>query len=234
MLNDTLVPSGLFADEQHTLRCVWCRSTAEYQRYHDQEWGFPVHSDTRLFEKICLEGFQAGLSWLTILNKREAFRAAFAGFDMDKVAQFDEADEKRLVLDAGIVRHRGKIASTINNARKAKELRAEFGSLAAYFWGFGYVAYSTQVFTAAAGNNDTLFQNVGYSTTDRLFLNCDVFNPFATKHTQIDPNSWFFPGGASIGYGGELRDTTQHTGFTISPGSGTMTGGTIRVYGYRN
>jgi len=136
MLNDTPVPSGLFADEHHTLRCVWCRSTAEYQRYHDQEWGFPVHSDTRLFEKICLEGFQAGLSWLTILNKREAFRAAFAGFDMDKVAQFDEADEKRLVLDAGIVRHRGKIASTINNARKAQELRFEFGSLAAYFWGF--------------------------------------------------------------------------------------------------
>ncbi len=136
MLNDTPVPGGLFADEQHTLRCVWCRSTPEYQRYHDQEWGFPVHSDTRLFEKICLEGFQAGLSWLTILNKREAFRTAFAGFDIDAVAAFTEADEKRLVLDAGIVRHSGKIASTINNAKRAQELRAEFGSLAAYFWRF--------------------------------------------------------------------------------------------------
>lgn len=136
MLNDTAAPNGLFSDEQHTARCVWCRSTSEYQRYHDQEWGFPVHSDTRLFEKICLEGFQAGLSWLTILNKRESFRAAFAGFDMDKVAAFDDSDVTRLVLDAGIVRHRGKIVSTINNAQKAIELRKEFGSLAAYFWRF--------------------------------------------------------------------------------------------------
>ncbi|OYU44874.1 MAG: DNA-3-methyladenine glycosylase I [Burkholderiales bacterium PBB4] len=140
MSDDTLpplaAPTGLFADDAHTVRCVWCRATPAYQQYHDHEWGFPVASDTRLFEKICLEGFQAGLSWLTILNKREAFRAAFAGFDMDKVAAFDEADEKRLVLDAGIVRHRGKIVSTINNAKKAKELRAEFGSLAAYFWRF--------------------------------------------------------------------------------------------------
>ncbi len=92
--------------------------------------------DRRLFEKICLEGFQAGLSWLTILNKREAFRQAFANFDMDQVATFDEADSRRLVLDAGIVRHRGKIASTINNALRAQELRSEFGSLAAYFWRF--------------------------------------------------------------------------------------------------
>jgi DNA-3-methyladenine glycosylase I len=128
--------AGLFSDTQGSVRCAWCRSTEEYQRYHDQEWGFPVHDDTRLFEKICLEGFQAGLSWLTILNKRDAFRQAFAGFDIDTVAHFDEADEKRLVLDAGIVRHRGKIASTINNAKCAQALRAEFGSLAAYFWGF--------------------------------------------------------------------------------------------------
>ena len=138
MFDDTLQPSpaptGLFADESHVARCVWCRATPFYQHYHDHEWGFPVGSDTRLFEKICLEGFQAGLSWLTILNKREAFRAAFAGFDIDKVAAFDEADEKRLVLDAGIVRHRGKIASTIHNAKQAQALRQEFGSLAAYFW----------------------------------------------------------------------------------------------------
>lgn len=136
MLDDTTAPTGLFADDQQVTRCVWCRATPHYQHYHDHEWGFPVSSDTRLFEKICLEGFQAGLSWLTILNKRESFRAAFAGFDMDKVAAFDEADVKRLVLDAGIVRHRGKIVSTINNAQKAIELRREFGSLAAYFWRF--------------------------------------------------------------------------------------------------
>ena len=129
-------PTGLFTDETEVARCVWCRATPFYQHYHDHEWGLPVGSDTRLFEKICLEGFQAGLSWLTILNKREGFRAAFAGFDMDKVAAFDETDEKRLVLDAGIVRHRGKIVSTINNAKRAQALRQEFGSLAAYFWRF--------------------------------------------------------------------------------------------------
>lgn len=136
MLNETTAPGGLFTDEDHTARCLWCRSTTEYRRYHDQEWGFPVHDDTRLFEKICLEGFQAGLSWLTILNKRDAFRKAFAGFDIDRVAQFDALDEKRLLLDAGIVRHRGKIASAIQNARRALDLRAEFGTLAAYFWSF--------------------------------------------------------------------------------------------------
>ena len=136
MLDDTPAPTGLYTDDNQVARCVWCRATPHYQHYHDHEWGFPVDSDTRLFEKICLEGFQAGLSWLTILNKREGFRAAFAGFDMDKVAAFDDADVKRLVLDAGIVRHRGKIVSTINNAQKAIALRAEFGSLAAYFWRF--------------------------------------------------------------------------------------------------
>ncbi len=135
-LQPSPAPTGLFSDDTQLSRCVWCRATPFYQHYHDHEWGFPVGSDTRLFEKICLEGFQAGLSWLTILNKREAFRAAFAGFDMDQVAAFDDADEKRLVLDAGIVRHRGKIVSTINNARRAIELRQEFGSLAAYFWRF--------------------------------------------------------------------------------------------------
>lgn len=136
MLDDTAAPTGLFSDDQHAVRCVWCRATPQYQHYHDHEWGVPVHNDERLFEKICLEGFQAGLSWLTILNKREAFRSAFADFDMDKVAKFDESDVKRLVLDAGIVRHRGKITSTINNAQRAQALRAEFGSLAAYFWTF--------------------------------------------------------------------------------------------------
>ena len=136
------VAPGLFADEHNVRRCAWCRATDAYQHYHDHEWGFPVSDDCRLFEKICLEGFQAGLSWLTILNKREAFRQAFAGFDMDRVAKFDEADVKRLVLDAGIVRHQGKIRSTINNANRALELRQEFGTLAAYFWRFEPASHS--------------------------------------------------------------------------------------------
>ena len=136
MLDDTTSPTGLFTDDSHVTRCVWCRATPHYQNYHDHEWGVPVHNDEHLFEKICLEGFQAGLSWLTILNKREAFRTAFADFNMDKVAKFDDGDVKRLVLDAGIVRHRGKIVSTINNAHRAQELRKEFGTLAAYFWQF--------------------------------------------------------------------------------------------------
>ncbi len=104
-------------------------------RYHDQEWGRPVADDSRLFEKICLEGFQSGLSWLTILRKRENFRAAFDGFDFDEVAEFGEADVERLLGDAGIVRHRGKIVSTINNARRAPaNWSEEAGSLAAWFW----------------------------------------------------------------------------------------------------
>jgi DNA-3-methyladenine glycosylase I len=136
MIEVTAAPTGLFTDNPHVTRCVWCRATTEYQHYHDHEWGFPVQDDRRLFEKICLEGFQAGLSWLTILNKREAFRRGFAGFDIDHVSKFGEAESKRLLLDAGIVRHRGKISSTINNAQRAQELRHEFGSLAAYFWRF--------------------------------------------------------------------------------------------------
>ena len=117
-------------------RCAWGVGDDDYQRYHDTEWGFPQGDDVRLFEKVCLEGFQAGLSWLTILRKRENFRAAFAGFDRDVVAGFDERDIAPLLDDAGIVRHRGKIEATINNASRAIELADEFGSLAAYFWGF--------------------------------------------------------------------------------------------------
>jgi DNA-3-methyladenine glycosylase I len=127
---------GLFEAEDGMLRCAWCRASEAYRRYHDHEWGFPVIDDRRLFEKLCLEGFQAGLSWLTILNKREAFRRAFADFDADRVAHFGEPDVARLLADAGIVRHRGKIESTINNARRVLELRQEFGSLAAYAWRF--------------------------------------------------------------------------------------------------
>ncbi|GAA0604935.1 DNA-3-methyladenine glycosylase I [Thalassospira tepidiphila] len=117
-------------------RCTWCDAAPEFNAYHDTEWGFPVTDDIRLFEKICLEGFQSGLSWRTILTKRENFRKAFAGFDFHKVAQFDDADVERLLGDAGIIRHRGKIEASINNAKRACEMVAEEGSLAAYFWRF--------------------------------------------------------------------------------------------------
>src|SRR5450830_1929393 len=117
-------------------RCTWCEATPLYTHYHDTEWGKPMADDRALFEKICLEGFQAGLSWLTILNKREAFRRAFLNFDAKKVASFDDDDISRLLADAGIVRHRGKIVSTINNAARVIELRKEFGSLAAFVWQF--------------------------------------------------------------------------------------------------
>ena len=127
---------GLFAGADGALRCRWCQATPAYQHYHDHEWGLPVTDDQRLFEKLCLEGFQAGLSWLTILNKREAFRAAFANFEAERIVRFDAADVARLMLDAGIVRHRGKIESTLNNAARVIELRVEFGSLAAYAWRF--------------------------------------------------------------------------------------------------
>jgi DNA-3-methyladenine glycosylase I len=115
-------------------RCWWCGDDELYVAYHDREWGFPVADDRRLFEKVCLEGFQAGLSWLTILRKREAFREGFANFEFERVAKFKARDVERLLGNAGIVRHRGKIESTVNNARRAQELAAEFGSLAAYFW----------------------------------------------------------------------------------------------------
>ena len=115
-------------------RCWWGADDEIYSVYHDQEWGRPVRDDIRLFEKICLEGFQAGLSWLTILKKRENFRKAFKGFDFEKVVRFNEASVRRLMNDAGIVRHQGKIRSTINNAKRAIDLRDEFGSLSDYFW----------------------------------------------------------------------------------------------------
>ncbi|KRA32788.1 MULTISPECIES: DNA-3-methyladenine glycosylase I [unclassified Nocardioides] len=117
-------------------RCAWAVSAPEFPAYHDTEWGFPVVDDQRLFEKVCLEGFQSGLSWRTILVKRPAFRAAFAGFDLAAVAAFDDSDVARLLGDAGIVRHRGKIEATINNAGRALELVEERGSLASYFWGW--------------------------------------------------------------------------------------------------
>ena len=115
-------------------RCKWCSVTPEYINYHDTEWGFPVDDDIRLFEKLCLEGFQSGLSWRTILSKRENFRAAFNDFDFNKIAQFTQRDVTRLLKDAGIVRHRGKIEAVINNAVRAKEMVRQEGSLAAFFW----------------------------------------------------------------------------------------------------
>ena len=128
------IKSGLLQGNDQKTRCWWCGEDEEYIRYHDEEWGRPVRDDVRLFEKICLEWFQAGLSWITILRKRENFRAAFDGFDFHKVAKYTEKDVERLVKDAGIIRHRGKIESTINNANRALELIDEFGSLSDYFW----------------------------------------------------------------------------------------------------
>ena len=117
-------------------RCFWAGEDAENVRYHDEEWGRPVVDDNRLFEKLSLEGFQSGLSWLTVLKKRPQFRKQFKNFDIKKVAKMNEADVERLLQDAGIIRHRGKIVSTINNASRALELQKEFGSLAAYIWRF--------------------------------------------------------------------------------------------------
>jgi DNA-3-methyladenine glycosylase I len=115
-------------------RCRWCAAAPEFFAYHDREWGFPVADDRRLFEKLCLESFQSGLSWRTILAKRENFRAAFHGFDFDRVARFTQKDVERLLGDEGIVRHRGKIEAVINNAQRAQAMVKAEGSLAAFFW----------------------------------------------------------------------------------------------------
>lgn len=117
-------------------RCRWCAAAPEFFRYHDEEWGFPVADDRRLFEKLCLESFQSGLSWRTILAKRERFREVFHGFDFRRMARFGERDVERLLSDAGIVRHRGKIEAVVGNARRAEELVVAEGSLAAYVWRF--------------------------------------------------------------------------------------------------
>ncbi len=131
-----MAPAGILVGTDGRARCWWAGDDGLYQAYHDTEWGRPVADDRRLFEKLCLEGFQSGLSWLTILRKRESFRTAFAGFDPAAVASFDEGDVERLMADAGIVRNRAKIAATINNARRYAELIAETGSLAAHLWSF--------------------------------------------------------------------------------------------------
>ena len=133
-MNAELTTDGLWKGPDKRLRCGWCRGDEQYAAYHDSEWGFPVRDDRALFEKLCLEGFQSGLSWLTILRKRENFRTAFAGFDIARVSRFSQRDVERLMKDAGIVRHRGKIESTINNARRSADIVDEFGSLASYVW----------------------------------------------------------------------------------------------------
>lgn len=132
-------------------RCFWCSDAQIYHDYHDTEWGFPVVDDTRLFEKICLEGFQSGLSWLTILRKRGNFRLAFKDFDIASVARLTQKDIERLMTDAGIVRHQGKIEAAINNARCAEKMLESHSSLAAYFWQFEPEAASRpQVFDEAS------------------------------------------------------------------------------------
>ena len=127
---------GVITGKDGVARCWWGAGPEDYCAYHDEEWGYPVDDDQRLFENICLEGFQSGLSWLTILRKRENFRKAFRHFEFRKVARFRGRDVERLLQNAGIVRHRKKIESTINNAKCACELQDEFGTLAAYFWQF--------------------------------------------------------------------------------------------------
>jgi DNA-3-methyladenine glycosylase I len=128
--------SGVATGADGVVRCWWCRGDELYESYHDSEWGRPVADDVRLFEKLSLEGFMSGLSWLTILRKRENFRKAFKGFDIEAVARFNSRSVERLLADAGIVRHRGKIEATINNARRCAELLDEHGSLAAYVWSY--------------------------------------------------------------------------------------------------
>jgi DNA-3-methyladenine glycosylase I len=122
--------------EDGITRCRWGKDHLDYRNYHDVEWGRPVSNDFQLFEKICLEGFQSGLSWLTILRKRENFRQAFANFEFNKIADYNEDNVAGLLQNSGIIRHRGKIEATINNAHRALELVEEFGSLAAYIWGW--------------------------------------------------------------------------------------------------
>jgi DNA-3-methyladenine glycosylase I len=133
---DAIVEDAIALGDDGVRRCWWAGSAPEYRAYHDHEWGFPVGDDVRLFEKLSLEGFQAGLSWLTILRKREGFRRAFAGFQFEQVAGFDGRDVERLLTDASIVRHRGKIEAVINNARRAVDLVEREVSLAGYIWRF--------------------------------------------------------------------------------------------------
>ncbi len=131
---DVVLSKFIITDDNQVSRCWWCGSDPLYVKYHDKEWGVPQRNDRKLFEKICLEGFQSGLSWITILRKRENFRLAFAKFEIQKVSQFGDKDVNRLLQDAGIIRHRGKIEATINNAQRALEMKKEHKTLANFFW----------------------------------------------------------------------------------------------------
>jgi len=135
-MDNKIVRENTFKAPDGKVRCAWCSATSEYVDYHDREWGFPVSDDQRLFEKICLESFQSGLSWRTILAKRENFRNAFCHFDFEQVARFTHKDVNSLLKNEGIVRHRGKIEAVINNAKRAVELVNQEGSLATFFWCF--------------------------------------------------------------------------------------------------
>lgn len=173
--------AGLMRGDDGKARCAWHGNQPDYQRYHDEEWGRPVTDDRRLFEKICLEGFQSGLSWLTILRKRENFRAAFAGFDFDTVAGFGDPDVERLLQDAGIIRHRGKIVSTINNARRAQQLVKEAGSLAAFFWSF------------EPGRSDRP------ATVDRATIVANPTTPVSTRISkELKKRGWTFVGPTTV------------------------------------
>jgi len=152
------IDSGLFRASDGVVRCGWCSATPEYVQYHDLEWGYPVRDDRRLFEKLSLEGFQSGLSWLTILRKRDAFRKAFANFEADKVARFTPTKVEQLLQDAGIIRHRGKIEATINNAGRMADLMEEFGSLANYVW-----RYEPAATTRPARMTLTVLRTLGQS-----------------------------------------------------------------------
>lgn len=128
--------TGLAPGSDGGVRCFWCAGDPLYEAYHDHEWGLPVRDDVRLFEKICLEGFQAGLSWITVLRKREAFRRAFRGFDPERVARMNARSIEKLLRDPGIIRHRAKLESAVNNARRTLDLIEARGSLAAHLWEF--------------------------------------------------------------------------------------------------
>ena len=161
----TEVPDGVVVGDDGRARCWWSGGDPLYRPYHDDEWGHPVDDDTRLFEKLCLEGFQSGLSWLTILRKRDNFRRAFDGFDPRAIARYDDADVERLLGDAGIVRHRGKIAATITNAQRYLDLVDERGSLAAYLWSFepDPVTRPTRLDREALMTMDTTAESVALS-----------------------------------------------------------------------
>lgn len=148
--------SELFAGPDGAARCRWCGAAPEFLHYHDSEWGFPVADDARLFEKLCLEGFQSGLSWRTILAKRENFRRAFHNFDIGRIARFTERDVDRLLSDEGIVRHRGKIEAVINNAKRAGELIESEGSLARFVWKFEPAADATAAPQTASSSAESV------------------------------------------------------------------------------